>query len=86
MHMFLIYLPIYFCLTCFGLSFSPSSEASVKLRQCFKSAGYGFSAWALTPYPLPSKALKSTELNTSKPKYMIYPALQTLFEILFFFG
>jgi hypothetical protein len=25
----LIYLPIYFCRTCFGLSFSPSSEASL---------------------------------------------------------
>jgi hypothetical protein len=28
----LIYLSIYFCLTCFGLSFSPSSEAGVQLR------------------------------------------------------
>jgi hypothetical protein len=27
MHNFLIYLSIYFCLTCFGLSLSPSSEA-----------------------------------------------------------
>jgi hypothetical protein len=27
MHKFLIYLSIYFCLTYFGLSFSPSSEA-----------------------------------------------------------
>jgi preprotein translocase subunit SecG len=41
MHKFLIYLSIYFCLTCFGLSFSPSSEAGVQLRQWFKSAGYG---------------------------------------------
>jgi hypothetical protein len=30
-----------------GLSFSPSSEAGVQLRQWFKSAGYGVSARAL---------------------------------------
>jgi hypothetical protein len=29
MHGFLIYPSIHFCLTCFGLSFSPSSEAGV---------------------------------------------------------
>jgi hypothetical protein len=29
MHKFLIYLSIYFCLTCFGRSVSPSSEAAV---------------------------------------------------------
>jgi hypothetical protein len=51
MHKFLIYLSIYFCLTRFGLSFSPSSEAGVQLRQWFKPAGYGVSALALTPYP-----------------------------------
>jgi hypothetical protein len=51
MHKFLIYLSIYFCLTCFGLSLSPTSEAGVHLRQWFKSAGYGGSARALTPYP-----------------------------------
>jgi hypothetical protein len=33
MHKFLINLSIYFCLTCFGLSCSPSSEAGVQLRQ-----------------------------------------------------
>jgi hypothetical protein len=44
MHTFLIYLSIYFCLTRFGLSFSPSSEADVQHRQCFKSPGYGVSA------------------------------------------
>jgi hypothetical protein len=49
-HKFLIYLSIYFCLTCFGLYFSPSSEAGVQLRQWFKSAGYGVSAQALTPF------------------------------------
>jgi hypothetical protein len=38
-------LSIYFCLICFGLSFSPSSEAGVQLRQGFKSAGYGVSQW-----------------------------------------
>jgi hypothetical protein len=31
MHKFIIYVSIYFCLTCFGLSFSPSSEAGVQL-------------------------------------------------------
>jgi hypothetical protein len=31
MHTFLIYLSIYFCLTCFGLSFNPSSEAGAQL-------------------------------------------------------
>jgi hypothetical protein len=36
MHEFLIYLSIYFCLICFGLSFSSSSEAGVQLRQWFK--------------------------------------------------
>jgi hypothetical protein len=36
---FLIYLSIYFCLTCFVLSFCPSSEAGVQLRQLFKSPG-----------------------------------------------
>jgi ABC-type amino acid transport system permease subunit len=35
---------IYFCLTCFGLSFSPSSGAGVQLRHWFKPAGYGVSA------------------------------------------
>jgi hypothetical protein len=39
MHKFLIYFSIYFCLTCFGLSFSPSLEAGVQLRQWFKSPG-----------------------------------------------
>jgi preprotein translocase subunit SecG len=33
MHKFLAYLSIYFCLTCFGLSFSPSSEAGVQTQQ-----------------------------------------------------
>jgi hypothetical protein len=51
MRKFLIYLSIYFCLTCFELSFSPSSGANVQLRQWFKSPGYGFSARALIPYP-----------------------------------
>jgi hypothetical protein len=47
----LIYLSIYFCLTCFWLSISLSPEAGVQLRQSFKSAGYGVSARPLTPYP-----------------------------------
>jgi hypothetical protein len=44
------YLSIYFCLTCLGLSFSPTSEAGVQIWQWFKFPGYGVSAWALTPY------------------------------------
>jgi hypothetical protein len=52
MHRFLINLSIYLCLTCFGLSFSPSSEADVKFRQWLMSPGYGVSARALTPYPV----------------------------------
>jgi hypothetical protein len=40
-----------FRLTCFGLSFSPSSEAGVQFRQWFKSPGYGVSAPALILYP-----------------------------------
>jgi hypothetical protein len=51
MHKFLIYFSIYFCLTCFGLPFSPSSEASVQIRQWFKSPWYGISARALKQYP-----------------------------------
>jgi hypothetical protein len=51
MHKFLSYLSIYFCLTCFGLSFSPSSEAGVQFRQWLKSAGYSVSARTLTLYP-----------------------------------
>jgi hypothetical protein len=46
-HRFLIYLSIYFCLACFGLSFNLSSEAGVQILQWFKSPGYGVSA----PYP-----------------------------------
>jgi len=51
MHKFLIYLSIYFCVTCFGLSFSPSSEAGVWLWQWFNPPEYGVSAQVLTPYP-----------------------------------
>jgi hypothetical protein len=46
MHKLLIYLSIYCCLTCFGLSFSPSSEAGVQLWQWFKSSMYGVTALA----------------------------------------
>jgi hypothetical protein len=49
MHKFLIYLSIYFYLICFGLSFSPSSEAGVQLRKWFKFPGYGVSARDLKP-------------------------------------
>jgi hypothetical protein len=45
MHKFLIYPYIHFSVTCFGLSFSPSSEAGVQFRQWFKSPGYGVSAF-----------------------------------------
>jgi hypothetical protein len=43
-------LSIYFCRTCFGFSFSPSSEVGVQIRQWFKSSGYGVSVpllWAI---------------------------------------
>jgi preprotein translocase subunit SecG len=33
MHKILTYLSIYFCVTCFRLSFSPSSEAGEQIRQ-----------------------------------------------------
>jgi hypothetical protein len=49
MHKFLIYLSVYFCVTCFGFSFSPSPEAGLQFRQWFKSPGYGVSARALFP-------------------------------------
>jgi hypothetical protein len=42
----LFYLSIYFFLTCFRLSFSPSSEAGVQLLQWFKSPRHGVSARA----------------------------------------
>jgi hypothetical protein len=48
----LIYLSIYFCLTCFGLSVSPSSETGVQIRQWFTSPGYGVSATPLLDYKL----------------------------------
>jgi hypothetical protein len=51
MHKYLIYLPIWFCLTCFGLSFNPSSGAGVQRGQWFKSPGYHVSARALIAYP-----------------------------------
>jgi hypothetical protein len=44
MHKLFIYLSIYFCLTCFGLSLSPSSEADVQIRRWFYSAVYVVSA------------------------------------------
>jgi hypothetical protein len=46
MHKVLIYLAIYFCLTCFGLSFRPSSEAGVQFWQWSNPSDYGFSARA----------------------------------------
>jgi hypothetical protein len=51
MHKFLIYLSVYSCLTCFGLSFSLSSEAGVQIRQWFMPPGYGISVRTLTSYP-----------------------------------
>jgi hypothetical protein len=47
MHKYLIYLSINFRLTCFGPSFSPTSEAGVQLWQWFRSRGYGVSARVL---------------------------------------
>jgi hypothetical protein len=35
-----LFIYLFTCLKCFGLSFSPSSEAGVQLRQWFKSPGY----------------------------------------------
>jgi hypothetical protein len=40
MHNFLIYLPIYFCLICFGLSVSPPSEVAVQFRQRYVSLNH----------------------------------------------
>jgi hypothetical protein len=54
MHKLLIYLSVYFCLTFFGLSVNPSSEAGVQFRQWFKFAGYGVRpglALTQTPHP-----------------------------------
>jgi hypothetical protein len=65
MHKFLIYLSIYFCLTYVGLRFRPSSVAGVQFRQWLKSAGYGDSARALTPYPADLNKLKSCALRWS---------------------
>jgi hypothetical protein len=48
MQKFLINLSIYFSLTCFGFSFSPSSETGVQLWPWFKSFGYSVSVRALT--------------------------------------
>jgi hypothetical protein len=64
MHKFLISLSNYFCLTCFGLSFSPSSEAGVQLRHWFKSAGYGVSARALTDNRLQNEYAHYIDLKT----------------------
>jgi hypothetical protein len=58
-------LSICFCLTSFGLSISPSSEAGVQLRQWFKSPGYGVSARALKPDP---GDLKHGHYNIKKSK------------------
>jgi hypothetical protein len=44
------YLFIYLLLSYMFRTFSSSSEAGVQLRQWFKSAGYGVSVRALTPY------------------------------------
>jgi hypothetical protein len=66
-------------LTCFGLSFSPSSGAGVHFRQWFKSHGNGVSARALTPYrgalthclnctPAPEDGLKESPKYISRSK------------------
>jgi hypothetical protein len=59
MYKFLIYLSIYFYLTCFELSFSPYSEAGVQLWQWFRFHGYGVSARALKPLPGDSNQCQS---------------------------
>jgi hypothetical protein len=54
-----MYLSIYLCLTCFGLSLSPSSEAGVQIRQWFKSPGYGISVWGADTIPRPGWCRKN---------------------------
>jgi hypothetical protein len=84
MHMFLIYLSIYFCLTCFGISFSPSSEVGVQLRQWFKCAGYGVSApwrWHHTQhtvhyvghYTVPSACMLGSSPNSVAYRRILRP-------------
>jgi hypothetical protein len=70
MHKFLIYLSIYFCLTGFGLSFSPSSEAGVQIRQWFKSPGYGVSARALDLTQCRNCTPDSKDELTESPKHV----------------
>jgi hypothetical protein len=45
MHKFLIYFSIYFCLTCFRLSFGPSSEAGVHLQLMLVIIQLGTNVW-----------------------------------------
>jgi hypothetical protein len=74
MHKILTYLSNYFCLTCFGLSFSLSSVVGVQLRQWFKSPGYGVSDRALSPYPGDLNHCRSctpaSEDELKSPKYV----------------
>jgi hypothetical protein len=49
-HKFFIYLSIYYCLTCFGLSITPSSEAGVQLSRLLGPVSAPGLAGALTPY------------------------------------
>jgi hypothetical protein len=53
MYKLLIYLSIYFCLTCLGLSFNPSAEAGVlyNFDSGLSLLGMVSAPGALTPYP-----------------------------------
>jgi hypothetical protein len=80
-HKFLIYPSIHFCLTCFGLSFSPSSEAGVQFRQWFKCTCVWCQRPATQPIRrnIPEAKNLSTEINCAKiqeaaRKYVSGPA------------
>jgi hypothetical protein len=65
MHKFLIYLSIYFRLTCFGLSISPSSEAGVQRRQ--RAGADTIPSWLK---PLPKLYSASEDGLIESPKHV----------------
>jgi hypothetical protein len=72
MHKFLMYFTIYFFLTCFGLSFSTSSEAGVQLREWFKSPGR-VQTWLLHHDNVPSHTSVLTQQFLVKYKMALIP-------------